>query len=184
MKTQIISSMGSFILGTGATLTVLSSWLGTSDLQTIKDSVQSYVMESEQQASALLTEYNVTVDQANAEIKDYKDALEQANSNIDKLITAYTQAETKYEQDLAELEYALSDMQVRLDQQYDSDMNTIIIEANRQIDSANYEVAETKDKVDEIIENSLASDIAQNGERHQLDTTGDKSVNDITGIVE
>lgn len=184
MKTQIISSMGSFILGTGATLTVLASWLGTTDLQAIKDSVQNYVMESEVQASALLGEYNVTVDQANAEIGAYKDALEQANSNIDTLILAYQQQEQQAQQDLAELQTELDNLYARMDSQYEHDINHFIEEANYQIDTANQEVADTKEYVDEIIENSLASDIAQNGERHQLDTTGDKSVNDITGIVE
>ena len=194
MKAQLIQSMGSFILGTGATLVGLYSWLGTSDLQAIKDSVQSYVMESEQHASALLGEYNVTVDQANAEIKDYQDALKQANDNISQLITAYNQAEQEHQQDLADmeefyllelgdLESELARMQTRLDSQYESDMNAIIEQANAEINQANTEVADTKEKVQEMIDNSLASDIAQHGERHQLDTTGDKSVTSIEDIV-
>lgn len=190
MKSQIIASMSSFILGTGATLWGLSTWLGTSDLQAIKDSVQSYVVQSEQHASALLSEYNVTVDNANAEIGEYKQALQQANDNISQLITAYEdkvdemeQAQASAEQDLADLQAELDNLYARMDSQYETDMNNIIIEANRQIDNANYEVADTKEKVDEIIENSLASDIAQNGERHQLDTTGSKEVTDISSIV-
>ena len=82
MKTQLIQSMGSFVLGTGVTLTVLASWLGTTDLQTIKDSVEQYTIKADGQVSALLSEYNVTVENANAEIGEYQVALEQANSNI------------------------------------------------------------------------------------------------------
>ena len=194
MKTQLISSMASFVLGTGATLVGLYSWLGTSDLQAIKDSVQSYVMESEQHTSALLGEYNVTVDQANAEIKDYQDALKQANDNISQLITAYENAEFEHEmelkgqqaqaeQDLADLQQAYDELITRVESDYESNMNEVIEQANAQINQANIEVAETKEQVDEIIENSLASDIAQNGERHQLDTTGSKEVTDISSIV-
>ena len=183
MKAQLIQSMGSFILGTGATLVGLYSWLGTSDLQAIKDSVQSYVMESEQHASALLGEYNVTVDQANAEIKDYQDALKQANDNISQLIVAYEEEQAQAEQDLADLQAELDSLYARMDSQYEHDMNYFIEQANYQINQANTEVADTKEKVQEMIDNSLASDIAQNGERHQLDTTGDKSVTSIEDIV-
>ena len=36
MKSQIISSMASFVLGTGVTLASLLAWTGTTDLEAIK----------------------------------------------------------------------------------------------------------------------------------------------------
>lgn len=201
MKATLISSMTSFVLGTGATLLALSSWLGTSDLQTIKSSVQNYVMEAEQNVGALLGEYNVTVNNANAEIGEYKDALAQANSNIDKLITAYNQAEqehqselselqtelgnanTKYETDMKELQAELDKMKQSANSKYETDMNAIIEQANAQINQANIEVGETKEQVQGIINGSIMSDIAENGERNKLDTTGSKEVTDISSIV-
>lgn len=194
MKTTLITRMGSFVLGGGtgvaAALAGLALWTGTTDLQTIKDSVQSYVIESEQHANALLGEYNVTVDNANAEIGEYQVALEQANSNISQLITAYEDKVTELEnankqaeQDLADLEQALADMETRLDSQYETDMNAVVEKANEQINQANQDVKDTKAQVDEIIERSLAGDIVERGERHQLDTTGDKTVTDISNIV-
>ena len=190
MKQMLINSMVSFTLGTGASLIGLYSWLGTSDLQEIKTSVQNYVMESEVHSSALLGEYNVTVDQANTEIEEYQQALEKANGNINKLISAYQQAETEHQQELAQAEQDLSDLQVelgemqtRLDSQYEQDMNAIIEQANGEIEKANQEVLDTRVEVQTIIDGSIMSDVVENGERHELDTTGDKSVVEITDIV-
>ena len=193
MKTQLIQSMGSFILGTGATLTVLASWLGTSDLQAIKQAVVQLDSQAEGQAQAFVENYTVTVDNANAEIGEYQVALEQANSNISQLITAYEDkvtelenANSTYETDLAELEQALADMETRLDQQYETDMNEVIEQANAQINQANTEVAETKEYVDEVLENSRTKEQAQDriaATGKVLDTTGSKEVTDISNIV-
>ena len=193
MKTQLLQAMGSFILGGSVSLVVLSSWLGTSDLQAIKDSVQQYTEKADRQVSAFLSEYNVTVNNANAEIGEYKDALAQANSNISQLITAYESkvtelenANSTYEQDLAELEQALADMETRLDSQYEADMNAIIEQANAEINKANEEVAETKEQVQAIIGSSGISNFTIDDHKehlNQLDTTGDKTVNSIDGII-
>lgn len=189
MKSQLINSMLSFTLGTGASLLGLAMWTGTTDLEQIKNSVQYYVAESEDKASSFLADYNVTVDNANAEIGEYKVALEQANSNISQLITAYESkvedlenANATYEQDLADLEQALADMQTRLDQQYESDMNDIVQQANAQIESANQEVSDTRVEVAMIIEGSQMDEIV-NGEKSQLDVTGSKEVTDISSII-
>lgn len=197
MKASLISSMASFILGTGATLVALSSWLGTSDLQEIKDAVLDYVVESEEHALTLVEDYNVTVDQANAEIQDYQVALEQANSNISQLITAYEtkvteleNANQQAEQDLSDLQVKLGEMQTRLDSQYEQDMNAIIEQANTQINQANEEVADTKEDVLANIESSQVDDIVngssmiyENVARHELEVGGDKTVEDISSIV-
>lgn len=182
MKSQLINSMLSFTLGTGASLLGLAMWTGSTDLDQIKQSVQYYVAESEDHASALLSDYNVTVDNANAEIGEYKEALAQANSNITQLITAYEKEQAQAEQDLADLEKELADMQTRLDQQYETDMNVIIDQANTEIESANQEVSDTRVEVAIMIEGSQVDEIV-NGEKSQLDTTGDKSVTSIEGII-
>ena len=184
MKTQLINSMTSFVLGGGITLASLLAWTGTTDLQAIKDSVQSYVDSSEQQASALLSEYNVMVESANAEIADYQEALEKANSNINQLIEKYEQDQAQAGEDLTDLQEQLEAMQARLDQQYETDMSAIIAEANTTIKQANDEVAQAKTDVNEIIGGSEMTAIA-GGEKSQLDTTGDKTVNsayDVLGL--
>lgn len=193
MKTQLIQSMGSFILGTGATLTVLASWLGTSDLQAIKQAVVQLDVQAEGQAQAFVENYTVTVDNANAEIGEYQVALEQANSNISQLITAYEDkvtelenANSTYETDLAELEQALADMETRLDQQYETDMNKVIEQANAEINQANQEVASTKTYVDEVLKNSRTNGTAQDRIAETgkvLDTDGDKTVTSIDGVI-
>lgn len=193
MKTQLIQSMGSFILGTGATLTVLASWLGTSDLQAIKQAVVQLDSQAEGQAQAFVENYTVTVDNANAEIGEYQVALEQANSNISQLITAYENkvdelenANSTYETDLAELEQALADMETRLDSQYETDMNAIIEQANAQINQANIEVGQTKEYVDEVLKNSRTNGTVQDridDTGKVLDTDGDKTVTSIDGVI-
>lgn len=182
MKTQLINSMTSFVLGGGITLASLLAWTGTTDLQAIKDSVQSYVDSSEQQASALLSEYNVMVESANAEIADYQEALEKANSNINQLIEKYEQDQAQAGEDLTDLQEQLEAMQARLDQQYETDMSAIIAEANTTIKQANDEVAQAKTDVNEIIGGSEMTAIA-GGEKSQLDTTGDKTVAHIADVM-
>ena len=182
MKSQLITSMGSFALGTGATLVALASWLGTADLQEIKDSVSSYVTESEQHASALVEEYNVMVDQANAEIGDYKAALDKANSNISQLITKYEEMENQSSEDISGLQAQLEEMQARLDQQYETDMNEMIEKANVEINKANEEVAQAKVDVNSIIEGSEVEAI-MGAEKSELSTDGDKSVASIYDFV-
>lgn len=193
MKQMLINSMVSFTLGTGASLIGLYSWLGTSDLQEIKDSVEQYTVKADGQVSALLSEYNVTVNSANTEIEEYQVALEKANGNINKLISAYQQAEEQHQQELAQAEQDLSDLQVelgemqtRLDSQYEQDMNAIIEQANGEIEKANQEVLDTRVEVQTIINGSAISSFTIDDHKehlNQLDTGNDKSVVEITDIV-
>ena len=196
MKTTLITRMGSFILGGGtgvaAALAGLALWTGTTDLQAIKDSVQNYVIQSEQHSFALAQDYQVTVENANAEIGEYKVALEQANSNISQLITAYEdkvdemeQAQASAEQDLKDLERALADMEQRLDQQYTTDMNEVVEKANAQINQANQEVSNTRQEVELNISLSQVDEYVEQAKqlKDQLDTGNDKSVTDISSIV-
>ena len=178
MKTTLINSMVSFTLGTGATLVALSSWLGTGDLQAIKNSVEDYIGQAENTAIGLVEDYNVVVDEANAEIGEYKVALQKANDNIFQLATAYEQQQAKYEADMTELQAEYDEMVARMEQQYETDMNAVIEQANEQINQANEEVAQTKEEVNTIIEGSHLEDII-NEERNELDTTGDKTVTEV-----
>ena len=184
MKGQLINSMVSFVLGTGASLVALATWTGTTDLFEIKQAVQQHMSESEQSVSYFAEEYKVVVDQANAEIGDYQKALEQANDNISQLITAYEEQQAESEQDLSDLQAELDKMQQRLDEQYVTDMNAIIEQANEQINYANEEVAETKEQVLSDIATSQVDNILNEARQYgQVDITGDKSVIDISSIV-
>ena len=194
MKSQIIASMSSFILGTGATLVALSSWLGTTDLQTIKDSVEKYTIKADGQVSALLGEYNVTVNSANAEIGEYKVALKQANDNISQLITAYEtkvdeleSANSTYAKDLADLQTELDKMKQSANSKYESDMNAIIEQANGEINKANEEVKATKEQVQTIISGSGVSNFTIDDHKEHLNkldiVDGKPTVNDISSVV-
>lgn len=185
MKTQLISSMASFVLGTGVTLASLYSWLGTSDLQEIKLLVQNHMSNTEQKVSLLASDYQVAVESANAEIGEYQQALAQANDNISQLITAYEQQEQQAQDDLAELQAELDKMQQSANSKYETDMNAIIEQANAEINQANIEVAETKERVNEYL---LSSQIEVNGyisqvQDYEVNTGGDKSVTDISSVV-
>ena len=194
MKTQLLSSMASFVLGTGVTLASLLAWTGTSDLESIKNLFDSYNQDVETDMEEVVSHYSVTVDNANAEIGEYQVALQQANDNISQLITAYEnkvdemeQAQASAEQDLADLQAELDKLYARMDSQYETDMNEVIEQANAQIQQANQEVAETNEYINnKIVEsdtyNKSGNDrIAETGK--VLDTTGDKSVTDISEIV-
>lgn len=183
MKQMLINSMVSFTLGTGASLIGLYSWLGTTDLQTIRTSVQNYMVEVEEHSMALASDYEVSVNSANAEIGEYQEALDKANGNINKLISAYQQAEEQHQKELSDLQVELGKMQTRLDSQYEQDMNAIIEQANREINNANIEVAETKEQVISDLQTSQVDEIVQSTESLQINTGGDKSVVEITDIV-
>lgn len=197
MKANLISAMKNFVLGGGTgvavALTGLSMWTGTTDLEQIRNAVAQLDRQADSQLEGFIANYTVAVDNANEEIGAYKDALAQANSNISQLITAYEdkvdemeQAQASAEQDLADLQMELASMEDRLNAQYEADMNAVVEAANEQIDQANTEVAETKDYVDGVLQNSntnatVQDRIADTGK--VLDTEGDKTVVDISGIV-
>ena len=187
MSLTFTKEVGKYVIGgltgTGITLVSLLAWTGAEDLQAIKDSVQSYVTSSEQQASALLSEYNVLVDNANAEIETYQQALTKANSNIDQLIE-------KYNTDQATLNATIQDLQQQLEASQgevaslvtQAEANEIIAKANEEIGKANEDVAQAKLDVNDIISNSEMSSIAS-GEKSVLNTEGDKTVNGIVDVV-
>ena len=179
LKGQLLSSMGSFVLGGSVALVGLLAWTGGEDLQQIKDSVQTHVSHSQDVAMELINEYNVVVDEANAEIGEYKVALNQANDNIFQLAKAYEEQQATYEADMADLQAEYDEMVARLEQQYEADMNAVIEQANAEIQKANEEVAQAKEEVQRAIGGSAMDIIVNNEERNELDTTGDKSVADV-----
>ena len=180
----IIQEVGKYgfgiVTGGGIVLTSLFAWTGTSDLNLIKEGVTSYITKSEQNVSALASEYWGVVDRANAEIKDYQEALEQANGNITKLVEAYQDQKTE-----------LETLQTQLKEQYVSvsEVNEIIAKANTEIQTANDEVKTTSTQVyGSLVNSQMNIDKTQalnnaKGDSKDLDTSGNPTVEDISGII-
>ena len=180
----IIQEVGKYgfgiVTGGGIVLTSLFAWTGTSDLNLIKEGVTSYITKSEQNVSALASEYWGVVDRANAEIKDYQEALEQANGNITKLVEAYQDQKTE-----------LETLQTQLKEQYVSvsEVNEIIAKANTEIQTANDEVKATSTEVyGSLVNSQMNIDKTQalnnaKGDSKDLDTSGNPTVEDISGII-
>ena len=175
----------SVLTGGGIALMGLLAWTGTTDLETIKDSVEQYTLKADGQVSALLGEYNVTVNSANAEIGEYKVALQQANDNISQLITAYESKQAE----LTTKEKELADLQTQLEKNYVSvdEVNEVIEKANEQINQANTEVADTKEQVQTFINGSGVSQFTIDDHKEHLNkldiTEGKPTVKDISSVV-
>ena len=202
MKSTLINAMKGFVLGSTLTTgVVLLSFEGMDNLKSIESLTDNYVQKAESHASMLAEEYWGVVDNANAEIKDYQVALEQANNNITDLITAYegkvtelTNANAKYEEDLADLQEELNNMKQSVDQQYEATVNQL----NGEIQKANDEVEKTTRYVDDKIHQSYITlygdDVSgwisgkeydEFGNKHeQLDTTGEPKATDIPSNIE
>lgn len=138
----IIQEVGKYgfgiVTGGGIVLASLFAWTGTSDLNLIKEGVSNYITKSEQNVSALASEYWGVVDSANAEIGAYQKALEEANGNITKLVEAYQDQKGELEA----LEKQIAEQYVSV-----KDTNEIIAKANAEIQSANDEVKATSTEV-------------------------------------
>lgn len=209
MKAQLLQAMKGFVLGSTLTTGItLLTFTGTENLESIKTLVQNHMTDTEQQVSLFMQkDYQVQVDNANAEIGEYKVALEKANGNIDKLITAYNNAETKHQEDLAqketshqqaleqalaqketehqaeltELQTELDNMKQNVDKQYKDTVDTL----NGEIQKANEQVAETKRYIEEdVLPTSQIDEYIQQAKDYgKVNTGNDKSVHDISSIV-
>ena len=176
----IIQEVGKYgfgiVTGGGIVLTSLFAWTGTSDLNLIKEGVTSYITKSEQNVSALASEYWGVVDSANAEIGAYKDALAQANGNITKLVDAYQDQKTELEA----LEKQIAEQYVSVE-----DTNEIIAKANQEIQSANDEVKATSTEVyGSLVSSQMNIDKTQalnnaKGDSKDLDTSGNPKATEI-----
>ena len=174
---EILTEVGKYgfgiVTGTGITLLGLLAWTGADDLNTIKDSVDTYVTQAELDVDDMALEYQVLVGNANTSIEGYQEALAEANENISKLVGAYTDTKTTLEStqstleetqatldstqatlestqnDLTTKEQELADLQTQLKDSYVSvdEVNEIIEKANAEIDQANKDVANAKDEV-------------------------------------
>lgn len=192
---EMVKEAGKYVfgitVGAGITLTSLMAWTGTADLNLIKEGVTNYISKSEQSVSELASQYWATVDSANAEIGDYKTALEEANGNITKLVEAYNDAETQHQQELEAKQKELEDLQTELAENYVSveDANEIIAKANEQIGKANDEVKAASTEVyGSLASSQMNIDKTQalnnaKGDSKDLQTGGDKTVEDISSIV-
>ena len=180
----IIQEVGKYgfgvVTGGGIVLASLFAWTGTSDLNLIKEGVSNYITKSEQNVSALASEYWGVVDSANAEIGAYQKALEEANGNITKLVEAYQDQKGELEA----LEKQIAEQYVSVE-----DTNEIIAKANAEIQSANDEVKATSTEVyGSLINSQMNIDKTQalnnaKGDSQNLQTGGDKTVQDISSIV-
>ena len=176
----IIQEVGKYGFGivTGGTivLTSLFAWTGTSDLNLIKEGVSNYITKSEQNVSALASEYWGVVDSANAEIKDYQKALEEANGNITDLVDAYQNQKTELEA----LEKQIAEQYVSVE-----DTNEIIAKANEEIGKANEEVKAASTEVyGSLINSQMNIDKTQalnnaKGDSQNLDTSGTPKATEI-----
>lgn len=192
MKAQLLQAMKGFVLGSTLTTGItLLTFTGTGDLESIKSLFDSYNHDVEDDMSQVVSHYSVTVENANAEIKDYQVALDKANDNITDLIRAYegkvtelTNANTKYEDDLKDLQTELDNMKQSVDSQYETTVNQL----NGEIRKANEQVAETNEYINnKIVEsdtyNKSGNDrIAETGK--VLDTTGEPKAKDIPSNIE
>lgn len=157
-------------------LTSLLAWTGTSDLNLIKEGVNSYITKSEQNVSALASSYWGVVDSANAEIGEYQVALEQANANITKLVEEYQDQKAELET----LEKQLAEQYVSVE-----DTNDIIERANDEIQSANEEVKATSTEVyGKLASSQMNIDKTQalnnaKGDSKDLDTSGNPKATEI-----
>ena len=163
-------------VGGGIVLTSLLAWTGTSDLNLIKEGVSSYINKSEQNVSALASQYWATVDSANAEIEEYQEALAQANGNITELVEAYQDQKGELEA----LEKQIAEQYVSVE-----DANEIIERANQEIQSANDEVKAASTEVyGSLINSQMNIDKAQalknaQGNSKNLDTSGTPKATEI-----
>lgn len=192
MKSTLINAMKGFVLGSTLTTGItLLTFTGTGDLESIKSLFDTYNQDVETDMSEVVSHYSVTVENANAEIKDYQVALEQANNNITDLIRAYegkvtelTNANTKYEEDLADLQEELDSMKQSVDQQYKATVETL----NGEIKKANEQVAETNEYINNKIVESDTYKKSGNDRiaetKKVLDTTGEPQAKDIPSNIE
>ena len=176
----IIKEVGKYgfgiVTGGGIVLTSLFAWTGTSDLNLIKEGVSNYITKSEQNVSALASEYWGVVDSANAEIGAYQKALEEANGNITKLVEAYQDQKGELEA----LEKQIAEQYVSVE-----DTNEIIAKANQEIQSANDEVKATSTEVyGSLVSSQMNIDKTQalnnaKGDSKDLDTSGNPKATEI-----
>ena len=182
---NVIKTLGGFTIGVAVT-TGLHSFTGTSFLFNTQTEVNDYVtnvQDSMGELSTFLDGNNVVNDEV---IQKYKDALKEANSNIDQLIAYYSANESATNEELAQLQAKVNDLQKNVDAQVQSQVDEVIAKANAEIDKANTESETTYNKVHETLTGSDVNGMVQNiKDKNSALTVEDEElqVRDISGIV-
>ena len=182
---NVIKTLGGFTIGVAVT-TGLHSFTGTSFLFNTQTEVNDYVtnvQDSMGELSTFLDGNNVVNDEV---IQKYKDALKEANSNIDQLIAYYSANESATNEELAQLQAQVNNLQANVDAQVQSQVDEVIAKANAEIDKANTESETTYNNVHETLTGSDVNGMVQNikNNNKELTVTDEElQVRDISGIV-
>ena len=182
---NVIKTLGGFTIGVAVT-TGLHSFTGTSFLFNTQTEVNDYVtnvQDSMNELSTYLDGNNVLNDEV---IKQYKDALKEANSNIDQLIAYYSANESATNEELAQLQAQVNNLQANVDAQVQSQVDEVIAKANAEIDKANTESETTYNNVHETLTGSDVNEMVQGikDSNKELTVTDEElQVRDISGIV-
>lgn len=182
---NVIKTLGGFTIGVAVT-TGLHSFTGTSFLNNTQTEVNDYVtnvQDSMNELSSFLDGNNVVNDQV---IQQYKDALREANSNIDQLIAYYSANESATNEELAQLQAQVNNLQANVDAQVQSQVDEVIAKANEEIDKANQESETTYNNVHATLTGSDVDGMVQDikDSNSALTVTDEElQVRDISGIV-
>ena len=182
---NVIKTLGGFTIGVAVT-TGLHSFTGTSFLTNTQTEVNDYVtnvQDSMNELSSYLDGNNVLNDEV---IKQYKDALKEANSNIDQLIAYYSANESATNEELAQLQAQVNNLQANVDAQVQAQVDEVIAKANAEIDKANTESETTYNNVHATLTGSDVDEMVRNIENNNKELTvtdEELQVRDISGIV-
>ena len=182
---NVIKTLGGFTIGVAVT-TGLHSFTGTSFLTNTQTEVNDYVtnvQDSMNELSSYLEGNNVLNDEV---IKQYKDALKEANSNIDQLIAYYSANESATNEELAQLQAQVNNLQANVDAQVQSQVDEVIAKANAEIDKANQESETTYNNVHATLTGSDVDEMVRNIENNNKELTvtdEELQVRDISGII-
>lgn len=182
---NVIKTLGGFTIGVAVT-TGLHSFTGTSFLTNTQTEVNDYVtnvQDSMSELSTFLDSNNVLNDEV---IQQYKDALKEANSNIDQLIAYYSANESATNEELAQLQAQVNNLQANVDAQVQSQVDEVIAKANAEIDKANTESETTYNNVHATLTGSDVDGMVQGikDKNSALTVTDDElQVRDISGII-
>lgn len=182
---NVIKTLGGFTIGVAVT-TGLHSFTGTSFLTNTQTEVNDYVtnvQDSMSELSTFLDSNNVLNDEV---IQQYKDALKEANSNIDQLIAYYSANESATNEELAQLQAQVNNLQANVDAQVQSQVDEVIAKANAEIDKANTESETTYNNVHSTLTGSDVDGMVQGikDSNSALTVTDEElQVRDISGII-
>lgn len=182
---NVIKTLGGFTIGVAVT-TGLHSFTGTSFLTNTQTEVNDYVtnvQDSMNELSSYLDGNNVLNDEV---IKQYKDALKEANSNIDQLIAYYSANESATNEELAQLQAQVNNLQANVDAQVQSQVDEVIAKANKEIDKANTESETTYNNVHATLTGSDVNGMVEGiKDKNSALTVTDEElqVRDISGII-